>query len=341
MRQLLAIILLFLCQSILASNQVVNVFTWSNYIPDNVIHAFEKQTGIQVNISEFDSNEDMYAKLKADPHSGYDVIVPSSYYVERMAKEGMLSPLNQHVLSNRSYMNPMLLNKLFDPGNRYSYPYLWGTTGIVVDRRYWDPETIQYWRDLWQKRFDNQLLLYDDPREVFAAGMIVLGHSINETNPVAVTAAYQKLRALMPNVRLFTMDAARSAFADDDVSIGMAESGDVLLARKDNPYLVYIYPKDGFAIWEDCLSVPKYAPHYNNAMTFINFLMQPKMSMWIAVSQGFSSPNLKTRDMLPPALRNDPLMYPSSEVLKRGQMEGDIKSALPLYLRYWELLKLS
>lgn len=335
----IVLIFLLIAQSIFASNGVVNVFIWSNYIPDNVIHAFEKQTGIQVNISEFDSNEDMYAKLKADPHSGYDVIVPSTYYVQRMAKEGMLHALDHQALPNRSYMNPALLNKPFDPHNQFSYPYLWGTTGIVVDRRYWDPKTIQRWSDLWQKRFNNQLLLYDDPREVFAMGMIVLGQSINEGNPVIVTAAFQKLRALMPNVRLFSMDAARSAFADDDVSIGMAESGDVLLARKDNPYLVYIYPKDGFAVWEDCLSIPKYAPHYGNALTFINFIMRPDMSLLISEAEGYSSPNIKARDMLPPALRNDPLMYPDAETLKRGQMEGDIQS-LPLYLRYWELLKL-
>ena len=340
MMRVLCVALLLLCQSVFASDQVVNLFIWSNYLPDSVIHAFEQQTGIRVNISEYDSNEDMYAKLKADPHSGYDVIVPSSYYVERMRKEGMLSTLNHSQIPNGSYMNPALLNKDFDPGNHYSYPYLWGTTGIVVDRRYWDPKTITQWRDLWQKRFDNQLLLYDDPREVFAMGMIVLQHSINEGNPAIVTQAYQKLRSLMPNVRLFSMDAARSAFADDDVSIGMAESGDVFLARYDNPYLVYIYPTDGFAIWEDCLSVPKYAPHYNNAMAFINFIMRPDMSLAIAEAEGYSSPNVKTRQMLPATLRNDPLMYPDSETLKRGQMEGDIKS-LPLYMKYWELLKLS
>ncbi len=341
LKWLLGLLLCVMSAVVVAQQKVVNVFVWSNYIPQNVIYLFEKETGIKVNLSEYEGNEDLYAKLKADPHIGYDVVVPSSYYVQRMVNEGMLRSIDHTQVPNNRYLNPALLNKAFDPHNHYSFPYLWGTTGIGVDKRYWDPKTIHRWSDLWQPRFKNQLLLYNDAREVFAMAMIVLNYSINETDPERIHQAYALLRTLMPNVRLFSTGAATSVLADDDVTIGMAESGDIIRARLANPYLVYIYPQDGFAVWEDCLAIPAYAPHYRNALTFINFLMQPKIAAMISVIQGYSSPNLAAKQFLPKAYRDNTVMYPDSATLARGHMEGDVKAALPLYMHYWELLKLS
>ena len=334
------VLLLFVTSPLFAGEQEINVFIWANYIPQKVIQLFEKQTGIKVNLSEYDSNEDLYAKLKADPHNGYDVIVPSSYYIQRMVKAGMLRKINRKALTNSYYLNPLLLNKSFDPGNNYSFPYLWGSTGIAVDKRYWNPNTIHRWSDLWQPRFKNQLLMYNDSREVFAMALITLGRSINEKKPRYIKQAYLKLRHLVPNVRLYSTDAATNVFADDDVTIGMAETGDVIRARQANSNLVFIYPQDGFAVWEDCVAIPKYAPHYKNALKFINFLMRPKVGVMISMIQGYSSPNLKTRALLPKKFRDDPLMYPSQQTLKRSQMENDIGPARKLYMHYWQLLKL-
>ena len=128
--------------------------------------------------------------------------------------------------------------------------------------------------------------------------------------------------------------------ADDDVTVGMAETGDVIRARLANSHLAFIYPSDGFAVWEDCVAIPRYAPHYHNALTFINFLMRPEIGVLISMTQGYSSPNMKTRQLLPKKFRDDPLMYPSQQTLKRSQMEGDIGQARELYMHYWELLKL-
>lgn len=323
-----------------AAAPVVNVFTWVNYIPDKVIASFEKQTGIHVNLSSYESDEALYAKLKADPHIGYDVIIPTSYFVARMRREKMLRPLDHTQLPNWKNLDPLLLNHAFDPHNQYSYPYLWGSNGIAVDTRYWNPKTIQHWRDLWQPRFRNQLLLYDDARDVFAVAFLSMGKSINTTAHKTIKEAYQRLRQLMPNVRLFNTDAAISIYADNDVTVGMADSGDIVMARQDNPHLAFIYPKEGFPVWEDCFAIPRYAPHYRNALRFINFLMRPEISKISAMVTGFSSPNLKTRQLLPKKLRKDPIMYPSAQILKRGKMEGGVGKALPNYLHYWQLLKL-
>ncbi len=334
-------LLFFLCPAVLASDNVVNVFVWADYIPQKVITLFQKRTGIKVNLSEYDSNEDLYAKLKADPRNGYDVVVPSSYYIQRMVHQGMLRKIQHTALTNAHYLDPVLLNQSFDPHNEYSFPYLWGTTGIGLDKRYWNPKTIHSWSDLWQPRFKNQLLMYNDSREVFSMAMLVLGHSINTKNPVYIKQAYNLLQSLTPNIRLFSTDAATNVYADNDVTVGMAESGDIIRASLANKHLAYIYPKDGFAIWQDCLAIPKYAPHYKNALKFINFLMRPNIGVIISVTQGYSSPNMKTRQLLPASFRNNAMMYPSQAILKRGQMEGDVGAARALYLHYWELLKLS
>jgi spermidine/putrescine transport system substrate-binding protein len=324
-----------------AKNNVVNVFAWSDYIPHEVVSAFEKDTGITVNLAEYDSNEDLYAKLKSAPHSGYDVIIPSSYYVSRMRRENMLRPLDYAKLNNAHYLDPILLNKKFDPGNQYTLPYVWGTTGIVVDKRFWDPKTVQHWSALWAPRFRNQLLLYDDFREVFAMGLITLGFSINTQNPQEIKQAYVQLRKLTPNVRIYSGDVVISAFADNDITAGMMESEDYILAKTANPNLVYIFPKEGFAMWQDCFAIPKYAPHYSNAMRFIDYILRPEVGKQIAMSRGGSSPNLKTRELLPPAYRNNPVRYPSAQVLKRAQMENDIGDARKKYIHFWQLLKLS
>lgn len=322
------------------ADNVVNVFCWTGYVSDGAIKLFEKQTGIRVNLSEYDSNEALYAKLKAAPNAGYDVIIPSNYYIKRMVQEGMLRPLNHALLPNASQLNPALLNKSFDPHNRYTYPYTWGTTGIMLDRRFWNPKTVTKWSDLWQKRFRNQLLLYDDPGDVFGMSQIVLKYPMGTQQLNQIHHTYAKLTTLMPNVRLFSTDAAISAFADSDVTVGMAESGDVFVARQTNPYLVYIYPKDGVSMWEDCWAIPKYAPHFNNAMTFINFMMQAKIALYMVEGQGYASPNLRARKLLPKLYQHDPIMYPDSSIIRHAHMEAGFGKARSIYMHYWELLKL-
>lgn len=336
-------LLFLLCLSCLAfadEAKQLNIYVWSNYIPDAVVQQFEKETGIKVNINEYDSNETLYAKLEVNPRVGYDIVVPSSFYVDRMRRQDMLHTIDKSRLSNLHYLMPSLLNRDFDRHNQYSIPYLWGTTAIVLDKRYWDPKSVKRWSDLWQPRFRNQLLMYDNTREVFAVAMITLGYSINDSNPDHIRAAYEKIKELMPNIRLFNDDAVISIYADGDASIGMGQNGDVALAMQDNPNLVYIYPEDGFSIWIDSLVIPKYAPHVDNALRFIDFILRPEISKQIILSIGFSTPNRETLKLLPLAIRNNPIYNPPASVLKRGHLQKDLQDAVPIYQHYWQLLKL-
>ncbi|MBN1683884.1 MAG: spermidine/putrescine ABC transporter substrate-binding protein [Gammaproteobacteria bacterium] len=341
MKKYLMIYLLCLSLTTFAKSNVVNVYNWSGYISPQVLTLFEKETGIQVNYSTFDENETLYTKLKADPYSNYDVVVPSCDTVDRMRKEGMLHQLDKSQLPNIKNINPALLNRPFDPHNQYSIPYLWGTTGILINTKYYSPKSIHYWSDLWNPRFKNQVSMMNDPRDVFAVAFIVLGYSINEENPEHIKAAYLKLRALLPNIQSFTGDGSQQMFINEDSHIGMMESGDANEVMRENQNFHYIYPKDGVIIWMDNMAIPAHAPHLENAYRFMNFILRPEIAKMISLSVGFSTPNLKAIASMDKNDRNNRVINPEPEDLKKGQIELDItKAAEKAYYKYWELLKL-
>lgn len=339
MRRLLASILLLITAQSFADN-VVNVYNWADYFPPELIQKFENETGIKVNYSTFEGNEELYAKLKANPNAGYDVIVPSSYYVSRMSHEGMLQRFDKNQLSNYKYLNPNLLHKPFDPNNEYSVPYVWGSTGLTINTHYYNPKNITRWSDLWQPQYQNQLLMLDDVREVFGIALITLGYSINDTNPDHIKQAYLKLKLLMPNIKLFNSDAVPSIYTDGDARIGMGWNGDIFNVMKENSDVTYTYPVDGFPIWIDCLAIPKNAPHVSNALKFINFVLDPQNAAYNAKTLGYSTPNMGAKRYLPKAMQNNPAFNPDPNVLRRAQLQQDIGPAKDIYEKYWELLKI-
>jgi len=323
-----------------ASDNVLNVYNWSSYLPKSLITQFEQQTGIHVNYMEFDSDETLYAKLKADPHIGFDIIVPSSYYVQRMIQQNMLRKLDKRSLTHIKYINPALLNKKYDPGNQYSIPYTWGITGIVVNDKYHNPKDFTRWQDFWNPKYKNQLLILNDMRETFGMALMSMGYSFNDKNPEHIKAAYQKLRQLLPNIKLFNSDAEDNIYIDKDATLGMGWNGDIHLVQKESPHIKFIFPKPKFAVWIDCLAIPKYAPHYKNAIKFIQFLTQPKVAKEIALYIGYSSPNLAAIKMMPKKIRDNTMLNPTPAMMKHAIIESDVGSTNKIYEKYWQLLKL-
>lgn len=325
-----------------ANDNVLNIYVWYNEIPTSIIKKFEAETGIHVNYADYNDNEVLYAKLNANPNSGYDIIEPSSYYVARMSQEGMLQALDKEKLVNFDKIDEPFRNPSYDPDNRYSIPYLTGVTGIFVNKAYYNPNTIDRWKNFWDKRYENQLMLLNDPREVFSMGLLSLGLSPNTSNAQEIKAAYTHLLALMPNVKLFNSDAIPSIFIDADATIGMAWNGDVFRAQKENKDLIFIYPKDGFVIWVDCMAIPKNAPHPANAYRFLNFLMEPQNAALVTLLYGYATPNKEAKEYLPKAIQHNPTIFPGDAVLKRGTFQTNIDNqALRTYAKYWELLKLN
>lgn len=324
-----------------ANNNTLNIYAWSGEIPDFIIQQFENETGIKVNFSTYDSNEVLYAKLKADKASQYDIVEPSSYYVDRMRRQGMLEKLNHKDIPDFKNLNPDFLYKPYDPESNYSVPYVWGITGIFVDKNLYPVKSLSYWHNLWDKKFHNQLMLLDDSREIFSMALKSLGYSANDSNPAHIKKAYEKLRTLLPNVKLFKSDGVISVLADGDINAGMAWNGDVFKASQENKNLAFVFPKEGFVIWVDNFVIPKNAPHLKNAYRFLNFILRADVARDACVNNGYPSTNLAAWKAMPPAIRNNPVAYPTKTILKNGEFQTDIPDdALALYESYWEKLKI-
>ena len=164
----------------LANDEYVNVYIWANWISPRIIQLFEKETGIKVNLSTYDSNETLYAKLKASKNPGYDVIAPSSFYIRRMRQEGLIAPLDKTKFSHFANLDKHFLHKAYDPQNEFSLPFAWGVTGIFYNDNYYPKGSIQKWADFWERKFRDQLLLLDDPRDVLPISLLIKGYSVND-----------------------------------------------------------------------------------------------------------------------------------------------------------------
>lgn len=323
------------------AEKVVNVYTWGGFIPKEVIHSFEKTYHIKVNFSTYDNNETMYAKLKATRRGIYDVIMPSSYYVERMRHQDMLLALDAAKLPNLKNLSPLFVQTEFDPGNHFSVPLTWGITGIFYNSQYIQnpPKT---WQDLWDPRWRHQLLMLDDAREIFSIALLSLGYNPNDTDPKHLKEAYEKLLAWVPNIKLFASESLIAIMIDEDALIGSAWNGDTNKAHEENSVLRFVYPQEGFVLWTDCLAIAKNAPHPNEAYLFINYLLSIDSGKRIAETTGYAITNAAAQASLPFAISHNPMIYPDEDILKKAYFQRDVgEKTLAIYNDYWEKLKLA
>lgn len=321
------------------ASEKVYVYNWTEYLPDSVIEQFTKETGIEVVYSTYESNEIMYATLKQFKESGYDVVFPSTYFVHRMAREGMLQPLNHKLIPNMKDIQPALLNKAYDMGNAYSLPYMWGATGISVNSELIDPDTITSWKSLWDPQYKGKILLQDDMREVFHMALRIKGYSANSRNEKEIEEAYLLLKELMPNVLLFDSDYPRQYLLKGEVSLGMIWNGESWMAQQENPAIRFVYPLEGASFWVDNFVIPKQAQNVENAHKFIDFMLRPDIAKICVEENGFASPVKTVLPLLDEATRNSKTIFPDLISIARGEFQTDVGDALPIYQKYWEMLR--
>lgn len=323
------------------ARRIVNVYAWGGEIPKTLIEQFEKKTGIIVHFSTYESNETLYAKIRAGGDKTYDVILPSAYFVERMKKQGMLLKLNHHLIPNLKYLEPLFSDNAYDPKNHYSVPIIWGITGIFYNKHFIKhPPTS--WQALWKSRWRKQLMLLDDSREIFAIALMSLGFNPNDADPQHIQAAFHYLEKLTPNIKLFASESLQAIMIDEDALVGLAWNGDVFKAQLENQDIAFTFPKEGFVIWVDCLSILRHAAHVKEAYEFINFLLTPGAGKQLALAQGHAITNAEAKKRLPAAIRNNPLVYPPLSILKHGFFQRDLNdNSLIIYNNYWQQLKMS
>ncbi len=320
-------------------NGELNVFVWTEYVPDSVFDKFEEETGIKVNVSTYSSNEDMLAKVKSEAEGTYDIVLPSDYTVELMIEQGMLQELDQSKLTNLSNISEAYLNPSYDPGNKYSVPYQGGVAAIAVDTSVIDKEITSY-DDLFDPSLKGKLVVLDDYRAVIGITARSMGYSMNETDPDKLAEIEAKLLTLKDNIVLFDSDSPKSALISGDCAAGMIWSAEIALAMEENPDIKVVYPEEGPYVFMDNWTILKGAKNYDNAMEFINFMLDPEIAQMVSEEFPYLCPNKTAVAAMGKDYSDNIAKNPPEEVISAGEyVENLDNDTLAIYNDMWTKLK--
>ena len=324
-----------------SKNGQVIVYNWGEYIDPEIIDLFEEETGIDVIYEEFETNEIMYPKIQSGAIA-YDVVCPSDYMIQRMIENDLLAEINYDHIPNLKYIgdNYMKMSRQFDPENKYSVPYLWGTVGILYNKKMVD-EPVDSWGILWDKKYEDSILMQDSVRDAFAVALKYLGYSLNSTDLDELEAAKNLLIEQKPLVQAYVIDQVRDKMIGGEAALGVIYSGEALYCQQENPDLDYVIPKEGTNIRIDSWVIPKNAKNVENAEAFINFLCRPDIAKMNFDYITYSIPNTAGRDLIEDeSLRNSPIAFPDDSKLENCEtfrFLGDDNDAL--YNRLWREIK--
>lgn len=322
------------CASSSSSGEVLNVYNWGDYIDESLLTKFEEETGIKVVYDTFSSNEDMYIKVKQGIDA-YDILVPSDYMIERLIDEDLIQEIDLSKIPNFEKVNNNLKNPDFDPENKYSIPYFWGTGGIIYNSSFIKDE-ITSWKDLFNEKYSGQIIMYNSSRDSIAIALKALGYSMNSTDLKELEEAKDLLIKQKPHVFAYQADEGRDTLVSGDAAIGFMYSGDALNMISQNPDLKYVLPKEGANIWFDAMVIPKSSQNLEAAHKFIDFMCRPENAAVNAeYSVGFSSPIDDAIELLPDEIKNSEVAYPDNDLLKNGEIYKNDASILAEYDRIW------
>jgi spermidine/putrescine transport system substrate-binding protein len=318
--------------------RVVNLAIWSNYLSPDLLALFEKKTGIKIQISNYSSNEELLAKLQAGA-SGYDVAVPSDYMIYVMRKLKLLQELDFLQISNAKSLDPKFLKKHYDPENKYSVPYNWGTTGIAINRNLYSG-TLKSWKELFEKPdLAGKISFLDDAREVLGAALKAQGYSLNSTHVDELMKAKELLLKSRSRIKAFTSEP-KMPLINGEIAVAHVFMSDALQARRTTGGKIdYIVPQEGSTLWIDNLVIPKGARNLKEAHEFINFLLEASSNVSTVTNILVAPVNKLAFALLPKELQNDKMLFPSPEILSRCEMIEDIGESLAVWDRIWTELK--
>lgn len=317
--------------------KVLNIYSWADNFDQEVLDGFEKKYNVEIHYEVYSSNEELLAKLQAGG-AQYDLIQPSDYMVGTMIKLGMLEELNKKNIPNLNNIVSTFQTPPYDPGNRYSIVYTWGVTGIAYNKKY-VKETIDSWEDLYNPAYKGRVILLNDSREVLGMGLIKNGFSNSTKNKDELAKAYEDLKALLPNVMAFDTDNIKQKMIAEEAWIGTVWSGDAAFIAAENPDVDYVVPKEGGTIWADTLAIPKGAKNKELAEKFINYLLEPEVSVKNYESIGYSNPNEKAYPLHSEEYRANKMIFLDKADLERTEWLVDVGEMTEEYDRYWTELK--
>ena len=317
----------------------LNLFIWTEYVPDSVIDKFKEETGIKVNVTTFSSNEDMLAKVKSEAPGAYDVIQPSDYMVAQLISQGMVAELDKDALTNLSNIGEEYLDPSYDPGNVYSVPYQGGVAAIAVNTDKVDMEITSY-DDLFDPALANSLVVLDDFRAIIGMTARSMGYSMNETDPAKLEEIKEKLLTLKTNVKLYDSDSPKSALISGDCSVGMIWNAEIALSMAENSNIEIVFPEEGPYVFMDNWCVTKESPNYDNAMKFINFMMDPEVTQMVLDEFPYLNPNKTAVEAMGEEYSGNPAKNPPAEVIASGEYVENLDvDTLAIYDEMWTELK--
>lgn len=339
------------------ASQQLNLFVWTEYIPQDILDCFELVYGVKVNREEYSSNEEMYAKIEAGG-AAYDLAQPSDYIIGVMIRNGLLQKLDKSRLPNLGNIDPAFLKVPGDPQGEYVVPYQAGTQAIVYDSAAVTPPPTS-WRDLWRPEFAGRMIFVDDMRGVIAIVLLAEGKDPNTTNPADLEAIKPRLQELIRNVKIFDSDSPKSALIAGDVDVGFVWNAEAELAARAKPTIRYAFPKEGAILWQDGWVMLKDAPHADAAYAWLNYVLQGDVFWLMLRDFPYTMPNtaaleyakantfevadadgnITTPQALYELYLNSTIINPPPEVWAAGHFAVDVGEATPLYDRLWTEVK--
>jgi spermidine/putrescine-binding protein len=319
--------------------KVLNFYNWTDYIADDTIPNFQKETGIKVTYDNYSSNDELLAKMRLGK-TGFDIIVPTDATLVKMKHANLLQPLDLSLITNLDNLDPRFRTAAYDPGNQYSIPWQWGTTGLGFDKtKVGGPVTD------WDA-FNNlpaivgKSSILDEARDAFAMALFALKHDPNTLDASQLDEAQNWLIDLKKKVKSITSDY-QDPLKSGELIFCQAYSGDVFTIQVDNDKVDYVIPTSGAFSWVDNMAIPKGAPHPKNAEMFMNYILEPKVGAALTNFVNYGSPNKAAQPLINKEITSNPLIYPPADVLAKLPFQKDLGEDEIAYADRWDKVKSS
>lgn len=320
-------------------NGELNLFIWTEYVPEDLISDFEKESGVKVNVSMFSTNEEMLSKYKSGADGAYDIVQPTGYMVQNMIGEDLLQKIDTSKLENFGNIGSQYLNKDYDPDNRYSVPYMAVCTALAYDKSKVDEP--KSWDDLWGDQFKKEgLVSLDDPQELVPIVALTLGFDPNTTDTAELDQVKEKLLELKDSIKVFDSDSPKSALINGDVAGGDVWTAEIGLANRENPNIQVCYPSEGCGTGIDNWCITHDAKNQENALKFIDFMLRPESAKRVSEDYPYVQVNTAAIDLLGDDYKDNKIENVPAEVFEKGFSAVPLDDAtLKIYNEMWTELK--
>ena len=323
-----------------ATSGEMTLYTWSDYFPEDLAKKFESDTGIKLTVDYYDSNESLEAKLRASNGAGYDVVVPTDYMVEILKNDGLLKEFDSSILPNSANIEDDFLNPYFDEGRKYTVPYLYGTTGFAYDTSVVSGDDAPTsWKDYFTMTALGKVGTMNDQNEVINAALRAVGGTTCSTDATQLQAAQDLLMGFKDNVSTINSDGILDRMVAGEEKMAMIWNGAALRAMQENTNLEYVYPEEGMALWQDSFAIPSGAENVDQALTFLNWMMEPENAAEAANFQKYNSGITGVADLLGDDMKNSSAIVIPEGYTGAQPVEPCTNEELSNYSKIWEAFK--